>query len=87
MDDETNTMTHRLNDVFSIFKLKQWVTVPTHKSNHILDLVITSEMDIFNINVTDIDLSDHFLIEFKTHCEVQHVQYKEITFRNYKSVD
>ncbi|RXN00939.1 hypothetical protein EOD39_8321 [Acipenser ruthenus] len=42
--------------------LSQSVSVPTHTHGHTLDLLITRGLDISNLSVSDISLSDHFLI-------------------------
>ena len=77
------------NDILNTFSLVQSVHGPTHTGGNTLDLIIH---DPTVLNVSDIYVeapgrSDHSLIFFKLHCNLEIKQKKEITFRNLKSVD
>ena len=83
--DESNT--HRLRDIFLMFNLKQYVNFPTHKLGHTLDIVLTkvgspSIRDLYRNNV---ELSDHFLLEFIVEVAATKSEFKSITYTNTKS--
>ena len=45
--------------------LVQHVNEPTHIGGHTLDLVFTWNMDISDLTVRDMDISDHYMIIFR----------------------
>ena len=61
----------------------------THRKGHTLDIVITPDRESFlqDVNVTDIDLSDHFLIDFQILKEPAVPQTKTITYRSTRNLD
>ena len=79
----------RLKSVLSSFNLIQNNGFPTNRFGHSIDLVISSasNLPVTNLKVHDMSLSDHYLVSFQIACAVQPAFYKEITFRNLKSVD
>ncbi|GFR67228.1 hypothetical protein ElyMa_001992600 [Elysia marginata] len=61
-----NVDVKRIQEVLTIYRLKQIVTVPTHNKNPILDWVITEDEEIIkDLQVTDKCVSDHFLVAFQ----------------------
>ncbi|KAJ0002712.1 hypothetical protein NQD34_007861 [Periophthalmus magnuspinnatus] len=53
-----------LSSVLETFGLTQHVSEPTHNRGHTLDLLITKGVNISNVNVADVALSDHFCVFF-----------------------
>ncbi|KAJ0061934.1 hypothetical protein NL108_014510 [Boleophthalmus pectinirostris] len=53
-----------LSVVLETFGLTQYVSEPTHNRGHTLDLLITKGVNISNVNVVDVALSDHFCVFF-----------------------
>ena len=88
--DVTNDRhTIQLNDILSMFNLIQVIDSPTHRGGHTLDVVITrsEEINITGIQVSDISLSDHFLLSFLVDCRTLKSYYKTITYRSIKQVN
>lgn len=52
-------------NILDTFGLSQHVSVPTHNRGHILDLVISKGLNISEVTVNDVALSDHYCIMFK----------------------
>ena len=79
----------QLKELLDIYDLQQHVSSPTHNKGHTLDLIITSSDTNFltEVNVTEIDLSHHYLIDSKLLAEVQTYQQKIVTYRSTKNVD
>ena len=87
---ETQTANAKqLRELLDLYNLKQHVKDPTHIKGHTLDLVITPTKDGFleNIEISQLDLSDHFLIDFKLAAESTKRQKKVIRYRSLKNVD
>ena len=85
-DCSTNSFTVKLQEMLSDYNMKQWISFPTHRLGHTLDLVVTpdSGLPISDIAVKDITLSDHFLIHFNVHTPAKTVFYKDIFVANRK---
>lgn len=49
------------------FNFEQHVPEPTHQKGHILDIVFTPGLDILNMSVIVVHLSDHRLVFFDLH--------------------
>ena len=71
--------------------LDQAINGPTHIKGHTLDLIlIRSDVHgepIANINISDMGLSDHFVISFQLFSGKLPAQKKCVTSRNIKSID
>ena len=68
VDDLTNADSYIFNDTMHALGFKQYVTSPTHKCGHILDLVyseVYSELNLHNFKVHKF-ISDHALVTFDT---------------------
>ena len=63
----------QLKEILDMYDLKQHVSFPTHNKGHTLDLVLTSkDSNILNdLEVTENDLSHHYLIDFKLSTEIK----------------
>ena len=60
----------------------------THKHGHILDWVIVeSNFPIFSINVTDKNISDHYMITFELNVSKLQREKRTIISRNLKAID
>ena len=61
-----DTSAKQMKELLNLYDLKQHVEEPTHVKGHILDIVITPNREslVMDMNVTEIDLSPHFLIDF-----------------------
>ena len=86
VDCPGNTFTVKLEEIITNYNMKQWVSSPTHRLGHILDLIITpdSGLVLSNVVVNDISLSDHFLIHFNADTTAKNVLNKDIFVTNYK---
>ena len=75
--------TTQLNELLSAFNLTQTIEEPTHRKGHTLDVAIThvKETKITDIEVSDIALSDHFLLSFSVDCAAPRSYYKTICYR------
>ena len=58
MDDTADTYAAQFGSLLELFNLKQHVAVPTHRSGHILDLVI-SRKDVEALKSMNLLFSDH----------------------------
>uniref|UniRef100_A0A3Q2P679 Reverse transcriptase domain-containing protein n=1 Tax=Fundulus heteroclitus TaxID=8078 RepID=A0A3Q2P679_FUNHE len=65
VDNPEDRSAKELCDTLRNFNLTQNVKQPTHKQGHILDLIITKGLNISQVNVTDVALSDHFSVTFE----------------------
>ena len=79
----------RFKELIDIYNLKQHIPVPTHEKGHTLDVVITPNIEFYlgNINISKLDLSDHFLVDFNIICEPAERLSKTITYRSIKNAD
>ena len=84
--DDSNVV--YLNDVFNNFNLVQHVKESTHVKGHTLDILLTcNDFPIYEPNCHNVQLSDHFLITFKTNIDLYTNDTRTITFRNLDAVD
>jgi len=76
MDDPADSSSKQFSALLQSFGLSQLVTAPTHRSSHILDLVLTREEEniVQYIGVQDDGISDHYTVE----CHIQ-LQAREQT--------
>ena len=56
----------QLKELLDVYNLKQHVSESTHVKGHTIDVVITPDREPYleHLNVTQLDLSHHFLIDF-----------------------
>lgn len=87
---------NKLSDLLGTFNLVQHVDKPTNKFDNILDLVITNDygngsaskrLNVTDLIVEDVSLSDHFLVNFKVNFKCSHAKAKVIYYRHLKSLD
>ena len=67
IDDSSSCSAMELLTLTEAFNFEQHVSEPTHQKGHILDLVFTLGLDILNVSVHDVHLSDHCLVLFDLH--------------------
>ena len=87
---ETETANAKqLKTMLELYGLHQHIKDPTHVKGHTLDLIITPTKDGFlkDIEIAHLDLSDHFLIDFKLAAESNKRRQKVISYRSLKNVD
>ena len=68
MDDQENRETQRFTEISDNYSIRNYVDICTHKSGHILDLVLTNETSNFigPVKVEPVStISDHRIIWFK----------------------
>ena len=96
LDNLTSQYTNRLNEITSSYGLYQLVKKPTHKSGHLLDVVICSNNIVNEKSIQVIDSInstfpkiDHFPVLFNLSEQFTSAdnQYKTINFRNIKNID
>ena len=69
--------------------LKQLITGPTHQEGHTLDLIITrdTQSDLYAISISDLCLSDHYVLSMSfLYCKPKQSKI-EVISRNIKSID
>ena len=67
MDDTADRYATQFESLLELFNLKQHVTVPTHRSGHILDLVI-SRKDAEALKVNELVVMEQLISEHKAIC-------------------
>ncbi|PFX29714.1 putative RNA-directed DNA polymerase from transposon X-element [Stylophora pistillata] len=79
----------RFKELLETFSLSQHVTMSTHISGHILDLIITrstSDLILGPINVT-LPISDHFFVECFIRFPSSSISTKSVSYRRLKNID
>ena len=78
-----------LREIFDTFNLKQYIDFPTHKLGHTLDIVLTHSDKplIINVQSNEVQLSDHFLLEFTVNISATRVEYRTFRYRDINLVD
>ena len=69
--------------VLDNYGLTQHVTEPTHNKGHTLDLIISKGLNISEVEVTDVALSDHSCVFFESYISVHKNVEKEVTTKRY----
>ena len=90
LDNPSDRAATRFRVLLDVFDLKQHVKNSTHKSEHILDLVITSSGDqlVRNVRVFDPVISDHCAVRWETSClKKPGLERKSVCFRKLRSID
>ena len=92
IDDASDTHATEFLELLDVFNLTQHVSHSTHKSGHILDLVITGKELKMNLSDSRILIhpswiSDHSLLQFELEISKPPPLSKTVTVRNWKSVD
>ena len=79
----------QFKELLDLYGLQQHIEDPTHLKGHTLDVVITPKKDGFlkEVEISHLDLSDHFLVDFKLEAESNTRQEKVIRYRSLKNVD
>ena len=83
------TYANQFKNILSLYDLKQHVTEATHIKGHTIDVVITPNIDSYvqDLNITQLDLSHHSLIDFNLKTETKTKSEKTISFRSFKNID
>ena len=86
MDDSDK---RKMCDLLNMFDLRQHVTVPTHKSGHILDLMITrcSNELVLSIPIVDHMISDHMIVCSDLNLPKPSMKVRTVTYRNLNKID
>ncbi len=68
-------------DLIHSFGVKQNVTGPTHRFNHMLDLIISHGIDLTDIDIVpqSDDVTDHFLVSCMLH--INDINYMALRYR------
>ena len=88
-DDHTNASAVKFMELLQTFDHTQHVKQPTHKGNHILDLIITRSEDsiVHHISVIDPVPCHHYTVCYKVHLPKPFPENKETAYRNLKCID
>ena len=89
-DNKTDTYVKQMLDVLNTRNLAQVINLPTHKSGHTLDWVITKNdisNSIYKIDVIDVCISDHFFISFKVKIVNPKRLLRDVMCRNTRAID
>eukprot|EP00914_Ancora_sagittata_P007694 GHVO01015045.1.p1 GENE.GHVO01015045.1~~GHVO01015045.1.p1 ORF type:complete len:491 (-),score=38.71 GHVO01015045.1:344-1816(-) len=87
---EGDSVAREFSNIISSLEMKQHVKHPTHKSQHTLDLIITrclSDDRVRLNNVTNIGISDHYLIACDVDVVPSKQQKRTVTCRPWKRVN
>lgn len=89
LDVKDDYHTRLFQDILAAVGLQQHVTQGTHKSGHMLDLVITRKMasNLANLKVQETVMSDHALITFDIATTLTKPPLRQVTARSIKRVD
>ena len=90
MEDAQDYDASHFKNMLESFDLMQHVREPTHKSGHLLDLIITRSCDsnfIKNIQIDPANISDHYAIHCNLCMTKPSSELKEITYRKIRSID
>ena len=87
VDNPKDSGTIEFNNILDSYGLTQHVTGPTHKLGHTLDLVITKGLNISNLMVTDVGLSDHSCIFFKMNISISNKGTTQILTKRHITED
>ena len=88
--DISDNTTMEFNNILDVFSLKQHVSGATQTMGHTLDLIIThndSATNVSKLNIQDVSLSDHFLLNFDYLLCIKRTYIKTISFRPLKNID
>ena len=79
----------KFEDLLDMFDLKQHVTGPTHIKGHTIDVVISPNKAAYvsDLNIRQLDLSHHFLVEFGVNVSASLNITKTISYRPWKKMD
>ena len=90
LSDTKDNNTNRFIDLLDCFNLTVLnPDTPTHKSNHVLDLIITrsDENSVNNVTVHDPVLSDHYAVHCMLPVNKPLLQSKKISYRKLRTID
>ena len=87
--ETSDVYARQFQELLVLYNVKQHIDGPTHSKGHTLDVVVTPNRDdyLHSITTTEIDLSDHFLIDFNLIAEKKTQETKVIKYRPTKSVN
>ena len=81
VDNPTDVCAKEFLNVLDNFGLSQHVTDPTHNRGHILDLIISKGLNISEVVVNDVALSDHYCVLFSMATPANPMRVKEEVIR------
>ena len=84
--DRENSYVKKLVNYSETYNLVQHITEPTHRSQHILDYIISDAELVKSAGVSDF-VSDHCALHASLVCTRSHPKRKQITFRQLKTID
>ena len=79
----------QFDELLDLYDLKQHVSKPTHSKGHTLDVILAPNREnyLHGIDMSTIDISDHFLVNFYLNVEKKLKKTKVINYRPTKTVD
>ena len=89
IDANESSTAIKFSQILRQFSLKQHVTVATHVKGHTLDLIITPEDNNVtnNLQAFDLNLSDHFYLNFNFVANINYSFSKTIYYRHLKNIN
>jgi hypothetical protein len=89
MDDSADRDANKLKALISSFGLEQHVKQSTHRSGHILDIVITRADDplVSSVIAEDRGFPDHFPVFIETVLDKPQARKKTVSYRSIKRID
>ena len=88
-DEPNDRYVKKMIDILSARNLIQIVNKPTHRNGHIIDWIIVDAQNtkLFNVNVLDKALSDHFVVTFDLNLKKPDSKVRKVKCRNIKAID
>ena len=86
----TNSDANTFTELLETFGLLQYISLPTHVSGHILDLVITRSSDdicICSIHISSLRISDHNFVHAKFSIPRPHLSVEKVKFHKIKQIN
>ena len=87
-DEPNETYVRKMLQILEVRNFSQFIKSPTQRAGHTLDWVVTRNTDLLsNFEITDICISDHFLISFTLSLDKPSRSNHDIMSRNLKSIN
>ena len=88
VDNAVDTDAIKLINLLESYGLQQHITGPTHKHNHILDLIITRQSDQLLGNTPRINqyISDHAAVLFSIRCDKPPFRVRKVSYQKLQLV-
>ena len=89
MEDANNPDACKFHDLLEGYGLNLAVNEPTHRNNHLLDVLITrmDESPVHQVEISDPLISDHKIVSFALHTQRPPLPIRTITYRPLRKIN